>query len=73
MGQTLDPEEVFDAIEPYDTCVMGDVDSCRRKLHALEATGLDRLMCLMQFGTLRPEDALRSIEIVGKQIVPEFN
>ncbi len=72
-GQQLDPEEVFDAMEPYDTCVIGDVDSCRRKLQAFEATGLDRLMCMMQFGTLPPEAALRSIEIAGKHIVPEFN
>jgi alkanesulfonate monooxygenase SsuD/methylene tetrahydromethanopterin reductase-like flavin-dependent oxidoreductase (luciferase family) len=72
-GQKLDPEEVFDAVEPYDTCVIGDVDLCRRKLRAFEATGLDRLMCMMQFGMLPPEAALRSIEILGKQIVPEFN
>ncbi|MCP4907659.1 MAG: LLM class flavin-dependent oxidoreductase [bacterium] len=72
-GQKLDPEEVFDAMEPFDTCVIGDVDSCRSKLRAFEATGLDRLMCMVQFGKLAPEAALRSIEILGKQIVPEFS
>jgi alkanesulfonate monooxygenase SsuD/methylene tetrahydromethanopterin reductase-like flavin-dependent oxidoreductase (luciferase family) len=71
-GEELDPEEVFDAVEPFDTCVIGDVDSCRRKLRAFEATGLDRLMCLMQFGTLPHESAVRSIEVIGKHLVPEF-
>jgi alkanesulfonate monooxygenase SsuD/methylene tetrahydromethanopterin reductase-like flavin-dependent oxidoreductase (luciferase family) len=71
-GMKLDPEEVFEAIEPFDTCVIGDVESCRRKLRAFESTGLDRVMCLMQFGTLAPEAALRSIETAGKFLVPEF-
>ncbi len=70
-GQRLDPEEVFDAVEAYDTCVIGDVDSCRKKLRAFEATGLDRLMCLMQFGTLAPEAALASIERMGRELVPQ--
>ena len=72
-GRKLDPEEVFDAIQPYDTCVIGDVDLCLRKLRAFEATGIDRLMCMMQFGTLPPDAALRSIEIAGKRLVPEFS
>ena len=72
-GQKLDPEEVFDAVEPYDTCVIGDVDLCLRKLRAFEATGIDRLMCMMQFGRLSPNAALRSIEIAGKRLVPEFS
>jgi alkanesulfonate monooxygenase SsuD/methylene tetrahydromethanopterin reductase-like flavin-dependent oxidoreductase (luciferase family) len=71
-GVKLDPEEVFDAVEPFDTCVIGDVDSCRRKLRGFESTGLDRLMCLMQFGTLSSDAALRSIECMGKHLVPEF-
>jgi len=72
-GQKLDPEEVFDAVQPYTTCVVGDVDSCRTKLKAFEAAGLDRLGCLKQFGTLSHEAVLRSIDVMGKHLVPEFD
>jgi alkanesulfonate monooxygenase SsuD/methylene tetrahydromethanopterin reductase-like flavin-dependent oxidoreductase (luciferase family) len=72
-GEALDPEEVFEAIEPYDTCVIGDVDACRRKLRAFEQTGLDRLMCLMQFGSLSQEVVLRSIDLAGRELLPEFS
>ena len=71
-GEPLDPEEVFEAVESYDTCVIGDVESCRKKLRAFERTGLDRLMCLMQFGPLAPEAALGSIERMGRELIPEF-
>jgi alkanesulfonate monooxygenase SsuD/methylene tetrahydromethanopterin reductase-like flavin-dependent oxidoreductase (luciferase family) len=72
-GLPLDPEECMDAVEPFDTCVIGDVESCRRKLRGFESTGLDRLMCLMQFGMLGPDEALRSIEVAGKHLIPEFS
>jgi alkanesulfonate monooxygenase SsuD/methylene tetrahydromethanopterin reductase-like flavin-dependent oxidoreductase (luciferase family) len=72
-GEILDPEEAYEAVEPFDTCVIGDPDLCRRKLRAFEATGLDRLMCLMQFGPLSQEAVLRSIEVTGKHLVPEFD
>jgi alkanesulfonate monooxygenase SsuD/methylene tetrahydromethanopterin reductase-like flavin-dependent oxidoreductase (luciferase family) len=72
-GQRLDPEEVFDAVEPYETCIIGDVESCRRKLRSFASTGIDRLMCLMQFGQLSHEAVLRSIELTGKHLVPEFD
>ena len=68
----LGAPDAFEAIEPFDTCVIGDVDSCRRKLRAFESTGLDRLMCLMQFGNLDPRAALRSIEVIGKHLIPEM-
>lgn len=70
--EPIDPEEAFEAVEAYDTCVIGDVDACLRKLRAFEETGLDRLMCLMQFGTLAPDRALDSIERVGREVLPHF-
>lgn len=73
VGQRLDPEEVYEAVQPFDTCLIGDVDSCRRKLSKLEATGIDRLMCLMQFGALPQASVLRSIEVAGKRLIPELH
>jgi len=72
-GHSLDPEEVYAAIEPFDTVVIGDVDTCRRKLRRIAAQGLDRLLCLMQFGALPHESTLRSLRLVGEQLLPEFH
>jgi alkanesulfonate monooxygenase SsuD/methylene tetrahydromethanopterin reductase-like flavin-dependent oxidoreductase (luciferase family) len=71
-GQRLDPVEVFEVVEAYDTCVIGDVETCVRKLRAFEETGLDRVMCLMQFGQLPHAAVLRSIELMGKAVLPVF-
>ena len=35
-----------------DTAVIGDVEHCRRKLQGFADVGVDRLMCLVQFGPL---------------------
>lgn len=72
-GQTFDPEEAFEAVEAFDSVMIGDVDSCRRKLRRIESMGIDRLMCLMQFGTLSHEAVMRSLRTTGKFLVPEFS
>jgi len=69
-GQVLDPVEVFEALEPLDTAIIGDVESCRAKLEKFAALGVDRLMCLMDFGALPHERVMESIRLVGKQLVP---
>jgi alkanesulfonate monooxygenase SsuD/methylene tetrahydromethanopterin reductase-like flavin-dependent oxidoreductase (luciferase family) len=71
-GETLDPVEAFEALEPYDAVLIGDVESCRRKLRRLDALGLDRLMCLMQMGPMGNEAVMSSIRTAGKCLVPEF-
>ena len=73
IGQELDPEEVFEAVEPYETAIIGDVESCRRKLRKIAALGVDRLMCLQQFGELSHETVMRSIRTTGEYLVPEFS
>ncbi len=72
-GHALDPEEVYEVIEPIDTVVIGDVETCRRKLSRIAAQGLDRLMCLMHFGPLPHEAAMRSIRLLGETLVPELH
>jgi hypothetical protein len=52
---------------------IGDGDTCRRKLRRLAAQGLDRLLCLMQFGPIPHEAALRSIRLVGEHLLPELH
>ena len=64
--------EAFEALEPYDAVIIGDVDSSRRKLMRLHELGVDRLMCLMQMGPLPHEVVMRSIRDAGECLIPEM-
>ena len=70
VGQALDPVEVFEALEPIDTAIIGDVESCLAKLEKFAALGVDRLMCLLQFGALPHQRVMDSIRLAGKHLVP---
>ena len=72
-GAALDPVEVYEALEPMESVVIGDVDAVRRKLARYAALGTDRLMCLMQFGALPHASVLRSLRLVGEALLPEFS
>ena len=71
-GREIDPREAYEALAPLDSVLIGDVETCRRKLAAYEQTGVDRIMCLMQLGELPHELAMRSIRTAGKALIPEL-
>jgi alkanesulfonate monooxygenase SsuD/methylene tetrahydromethanopterin reductase-like flavin-dependent oxidoreductase (luciferase family) len=71
-GERLDPVEVFEVLEPMESVVIGDVDACRAKMERYAAIGTDRLMCLMQFGTLSHERVMASLRLVGERLLPWF-
>lgn len=72
-GQPLDPVEVYETLEPIESVIIGDVDLCRSKLARYAAIGTDRLMCLMQFGTLPHERVMASLRTVGEALLPDFS
>ena len=73
-GLSIDPEEAYEALEPIEGVILGDIDVCRRKLarHA-EIGCIDRLGLLMQFGALGHEHVMRSLRIAGEVLLPEFH
>jgi alkanesulfonate monooxygenase SsuD/methylene tetrahydromethanopterin reductase-like flavin-dependent oxidoreductase (luciferase family) len=71
-GEKIDPVEAYEALEPCDAAIIGDVETCRRKITRLQELGLDRLMCLMQMGPLSHEVVMRSIRNAGKFLIPEL-
>jgi len=71
-GREIDPVEAYEVLLPLDAVLIGDIDTCRRKLRAYEATGVDRVMCLMQLGMLPHEVVLRSLRTAGKFLLPEL-
>ncbi|MEY2430296.1 MAG: hypothetical protein QOC92_21 [Acidimicrobiaceae bacterium] len=72
LGLEIDPVEAYEAVEEQDSVIIGDVETCRRKIEKFREAGFGRLMCLMQFGQLRHDQATASIRRVGEALVPEF-
>jgi alkanesulfonate monooxygenase SsuD/methylene tetrahydromethanopterin reductase-like flavin-dependent oxidoreductase (luciferase family) len=71
-GQVIDPVEAYEVLDAVESVVIGDPDRCREKMERYAALGIDRLMCLMQFGALAPERVLTSIRTAGEALVPHF-
>jgi alkanesulfonate monooxygenase SsuD/methylene tetrahydromethanopterin reductase-like flavin-dependent oxidoreductase (luciferase family) len=71
-GETVDPEEALEVLEEIESVVIGDVDTCRRKIQRYKSIGVDRLMCLMSFGFVSQEHVLRSMRMTGTYLIPEL-
>jgi alkanesulfonate monooxygenase SsuD/methylene tetrahydromethanopterin reductase-like flavin-dependent oxidoreductase (luciferase family) len=52
--------------------VIGDPDHCVGKIKGYEAIGADRMMCMMQYGSIPPEAVLRSLDLAGRHLRPAF-
>jgi alkanesulfonate monooxygenase SsuD/methylene tetrahydromethanopterin reductase-like flavin-dependent oxidoreductase (luciferase family) len=68
MQGDFDPHEFADA----DMIIVGDPDECLRKMIRYEELGVDQLLCYVQFGHLSHESVLRTIELLGTEIIPEL-
>ncbi|MEI9813857.1 MAG: hypothetical protein WDO18_14970 [Acidobacteriota bacterium] len=55
---------------PQD-CV-GNPDRLRSQLREFEAIGIDQVICLSQAGNIPHELLCESIELFGKEVLPEF-
>jgi len=65
----FDPKIFNDA----DMIVVGDPEQCLEKMLKYEALGVDQLICYVQFGHLSHESVMRTIEILGKEVIPELD
>ena len=65
-GKTLD-----DLIEGGTFC-MGDPDTCIRILKKYEQTGIDQVLCFMQFGGIPHQNIMDSLRLFGKYVIPYF-
>lgn len=54
------------------TVCVGSPETCIENVKKYEAIGLDQVLCLMQFGKMKHEDIMRSIELVGEHVLPAF-
>ena len=73
LGHPIDPLEAYEALADQDSVIIGDVETCRRKIEKYRDVGFDRLMCLMQFGHLDHDGVMASIRRVGDELIPVFD
>jgi alkanesulfonate monooxygenase SsuD/methylene tetrahydromethanopterin reductase-like flavin-dependent oxidoreductase (luciferase family) len=71
-GETVSNEEAHEITEGLDSVIIGDPDLCKRKMQKYGDIGVDRLMCLMQFGRIPHQEVLRSIKLTGEHLIPQF-
>jgi alkanesulfonate monooxygenase SsuD/methylene tetrahydromethanopterin reductase-like flavin-dependent oxidoreductase (luciferase family) len=68
MEGSFDPRMFSDA----DMIVVGDPDTCYEKMVKYAELGVDQLICYVQFGYLSHESVVRTIELLGQEIIPEI-
>ena len=71
-GETLSNEEVYEALLPVPSVIIGDVASCRKKVEAYRDIGATRLMGLFQFAGLPHETVLSGMGTLARHLMPVF-
>jgi alkanesulfonate monooxygenase SsuD/methylene tetrahydromethanopterin reductase-like flavin-dependent oxidoreductase (luciferase family) len=55
-----------------DMIIVGDPDQCLEKMLRYQSLGVDQLICYVQFGHLSHESIMRTIELLGAEIIPKL-
>jgi alkanesulfonate monooxygenase SsuD/methylene tetrahydromethanopterin reductase-like flavin-dependent oxidoreductase (luciferase family) len=71
-GEEISHEEAHEVLEALDCVVIGDPDHCIEKFAGYQAIGVDRMMCMTQFGTIPHDAVVRSLELTGRHCLPAF-
>jgi alkanesulfonate monooxygenase SsuD/methylene tetrahydromethanopterin reductase-like flavin-dependent oxidoreductase (luciferase family) len=65
-------EKSIDYLYDVSAGVVGDPDDCIRHAKKYEAAGCDLLLCLLNPYKMPHDAVMRSIELMGKHVLPEF-
>ncbi|MEE8443123.1 MAG: hypothetical protein V3S37_05175, partial [Dehalococcoidia bacterium] len=52
--------------------IVGDPDECIREIQRYEQLGVDTIIMRMQWPGMTQEETLRSIRLMGKEVLPRF-
>jgi len=72
-GESASNEEIYETLDPLPSVIVGDVETCRRKVEAYREIGVDRLMCLVQYAALPQERILRTLRTIGDKLIPIYD
>jgi alkanesulfonate monooxygenase SsuD/methylene tetrahydromethanopterin reductase-like flavin-dependent oxidoreductase (luciferase family) len=62
----------MDYLVDSNACVVGTPDDCIEMCRAYEAAGVDLLLCLVNPYKIPHETVMRTIELMGTKVIPEF-
>ena len=71
-GLEVTNEEAAEVLSEVPSVLIGDPDTCVRKAERFAELGVDRLMCLTQFGRLPHRRVARGLQNVGEHLIPHF-
>jgi alkanesulfonate monooxygenase SsuD/methylene tetrahydromethanopterin reductase-like flavin-dependent oxidoreductase (luciferase family) len=70
----MDPSFLtFDFLDKLGACIVGDPDRCVEIARRYQAAGCELLLCLVQPYKIPHQKVMRSIELLGKHVLPEFS
>ncbi len=70
----MDPKDASDAqLKEHPLIVVGTPDEVNRKFETLQSAGLDQIICLKQAGRIPHANIMRSMELMGRHVLPHFN
>ncbi|GIW41778.1 MAG: hypothetical protein KatS3mg076_2355 [Candidatus Binatia bacterium] len=70
---TLDTSHLtFDYLDSVGACIVGDPVRCVEIAKRYKAAGCELLLCLVQPYKIPPEKVFRSIELLGRHVIPEL-
>jgi alkanesulfonate monooxygenase SsuD/methylene tetrahydromethanopterin reductase-like flavin-dependent oxidoreductase (luciferase family) len=72
-GEQTSGEEVYEVLGKHDSIIIGDPETCRRKMERYRDIGVDRLMCFQQVGPMQHENIMQSIRLIGQKVIPAFH
>lgn len=72
-GEDISGEEAYEILGKQDSIIIGDPDTCMKKMKHYRDIGVDRLLCFQQVGGLSHEAIMDSIRLVGQHAVPYFS
>jgi alkanesulfonate monooxygenase SsuD/methylene tetrahydromethanopterin reductase-like flavin-dependent oxidoreductase (luciferase family) len=74
MAMDLDPKDASDAqLKEHHMVVVGNPDEVVRKLENFQKAGLSQVICFKQAGRIPHQNIMKSIQRIGKHILPYFN
>lgn len=65
-------QQTYDELDDIGAIVVGDPDRVVEVARQYEAAGCELLLCLLNPKDVAHEDVLRSIELIGRDVIPEF-
>src|SRR5439155_25089264 len=63
----------FEYLRESGSAVVGDPDRCVELAERYQAAGCDLLLCLVNPYKIPHEQVMRSIELLGERVIPQFD